>query len=328
MGESLPPTIRNVQMDSLVVMKIIKHSEDDRRSGTGELAQGYITGLIAGEDHRLEVTQCFPMPKLMHDDEEENVLVSHQEEMLKKFRTINYDYLLVGFYQSTPFGACFTEAFVESVFDYQSNEKNSVVLVYDPVKTTQGIISIRAFRLSQQAMKLCYKDFSPDSIKRSGLTYEKLFEELPVTIKNSQLVNIMLCELELQRKDPVKAPFLDLGSNGNLERSLRMVMSQMDSLNTEINRYNRYQGAKQKQDQMKENHQQKRNQENEARRQRGEHPLPEDDLTKLFKPLQPPSMLDGLLASAEIGAHVDHALKVAAQNLGKLFMAEAMMQKK
>lgn len=53
--------------------------------------------------------------------------------MLKKFRTINYDYLLVGFYQSIPFGACFTEAFVESVFDYQSNEKNSIVLVYGKI---------------------------------------------------------------------------------------------------------------------------------------------------------------------------------------------------
>lgn len=87
-------------------------------------------------------------------------------------------------------------------------------------------------------------------------------------------------------------------------------MTQMDSLNSEINRYNRYQGAKQKQDQMKDNYLQKRTQENEARRQRGDHPLPEDDLTKLFKPLQPPSMLDGLLASAEIGAHVDHVSKV------------------
>lgn len=32
----------------------------------------------------------------------------------------------------------------------------------DPVKTNQGLLNIRAYRLSADAMKLCYKDFTPE----------------------------------------------------------------------------------------------------------------------------------------------------------------------
>jgi translation initiation factor 3 subunit H len=286
-------------------------------------------GLVAMEERRLEVTNCFPVSKHAVGDEEEDSVAQHQHLMIRKFQQVNIDYLSVGFYQSSPFGACFTEAFVESVFDYQSTVDDSVVLVYDPIKTSQGMLTIKAYRLSEKAMKLCYKDFSSQSIKRSGLSYENLFEELPVSIKNSHLVNVALCELGLMKKSGVsKPPFLDLGAGGNLEQSVRQLMGHIDSLNQEVIRYNRYFNLKQKQDALRENQLQKRQQENENRKARGEHPLQEDDINKMFKPIQAPSMLDGLLAAAEVNSHVDHILTTATQNLGKLFMAEAVLEGK
>ena len=39
-------------------------------------------------------------------------------------------------------------------------------------------------------------DFTPESIKQAGLSFEKMFEEVPVTIKNSHLTNSLLCEME------------------------------------------------------------------------------------------------------------------------------------
>lgn len=45
-----------------------------------------------------------------------------------------------------------------------------------------------------------------------GLTYETLFEELPVVIRNSQIVNIMLCEIGLRQNATSKQPLLDLGT--------------------------------------------------------------------------------------------------------------------
>jgi len=311
-----------------VVLKIIKHSEHERQTGAGDVAQGYLTGLVTGEDRKLEVTNSFPMPKLRVDDDEE-VLAKHQEQMLKMFRHINVDYLLVGWYQSAAFGASFNETMVESMFDYQSQIEDSIVLIYDPIKTNQGLLNIRAYRLSPEAMKLCYKDFSPESIKKARITYETLFEELPVTIKNSHLVNIMMCEMALAQKPGPAKHFLDLGSSGTLEKCMRQVMGHVDQLKEEVNKYIKYSNNRQRFETLRDNYIQKRHLENEHRRSRGETLLPVDDEpTKMPRAPQAPTMLDGLLHAADINAHVDHTLQVAAQNLSKLFIAESIITEK
>ena len=50
--------------------------------------------------------------------------------MLRKFRQMNIDYEMVGFYQAHPFGACFTQELVESMYDYQCSFQDGVVLIY------------------------------------------------------------------------------------------------------------------------------------------------------------------------------------------------------
>ena len=64
--------------------------------------------------------------------------------------------------------------------------------------------------------------------------------------------------------------------------------------------------------------------ENEARRAKKEAPLPEEDLNKLFKPLQPPSRLERLVLAGQIASYADHVSEFAGQSFGKLFMAEAL----
>lgn len=321
--------IDHVQLDSLAVFKIIKHCEDEHHTSPGEIAQGYLVGLVAEEERRLEISNCFPMAKVQGEEEEiAEVLANHQEEMLKKFRSVNIDYLLVGFYQTAPFGAPFNETMVESMFDYQSNIEDSVVITYDPVRTSQGLLSVKAYRLSPEAVQLCYKDFSPESVKKAGLTYERLFVELPVSIRNSHLGNIYLCEMALkQKRRAPKQHFLDLGTGGSLEKSLRQLMGHVDALNQETSRYNRYMVSRQKQDQLRENQLQKRRLENESRKAKGEPLLPEDDIA-VKSNMQAPGRMESLLAAAEICAHVDYTVNVAAQNLGKLLMAGAVVEDK
>jgi len=244
--------------------------------------------------------------------------------------------LLVGFYQSTPFGSCFNDTFVESLFDYQSSVEDSVVLVYDPIKTMQGNLSLKAYRLSESALKLCYKDFSPESIKKLGLTYSSLVEELPIIIHNSHLVNIMLCEIAVkqqhQQAGTKQRKALDTSSSGTLERSMRQLMTHVDQLNQEMNKYSRYVSTKQKQDAGRESYMAKRALENDARRARGEPALPigdaDEGASKLFKPIQPPTMLDGMLAASQIRAHLDHTINTAAQNLSRVFLSEAVIEEK
>ena len=65
-------------------------------------------------------------------------------------------------------------------------------------------------------------------------------------------------------------------------------------------------------------------QENQQRVARGEQPLPDEDLSKIFKPMQPPSRLDSLLLSSQISSYVGQINDFATQSFGKLFMADSL----
>ena len=91
----------------------------------------------------------------------------------------------------------------------------SCCLFTDPLRTTQGYLSLKAYRLTPEMMKYYGNrehDFSPDSIKEAKMSFEKMFEEIPVVIKNSHLVNSMLCELEDTISENKTFDHLDLGT--------------------------------------------------------------------------------------------------------------------
>ena len=75
------------------------------------------------------------------------------------------------------------------------------VKVYDPVRTAQGSLALRAFRLTAKFMDM-YKDgdFSYTKVNREALTYDKIFEEVPVIVKSSSLARMLLSELEGEAK--------------------------------------------------------------------------------------------------------------------------------
>lgn len=81
-----------------------------------------------------------------------------------------------------------------------------------------------------------------------------------------------------------------------------------------------------KQQQQKHQYQQRRQQENMQRQSRGEPPLPEEDLSKLFKPPQPPARMESLLIAGQINTYCQNIKEFTAQNLGKLFMAQALQE--
>jgi translation initiation factor 3 subunit H len=49
-------------------------------------------------------------------------------------------------------------------------------------------------------------------IKQSGLGFENMFEEVPVIVHNSHLVNALFCEIEDLTPAENKYNFLDLGN--------------------------------------------------------------------------------------------------------------------
>uniref|UniRef100_A0A8C9F2L7 Eukaryotic translation initiation factor 3 subunit H n=1 Tax=Pavo cristatus TaxID=9049 RepID=A0A8C9F2L7_PAVCR len=214
-------------------------------------------------------------------------------------RHVNIDHLHVGWYQSTYYGSFVTRALLDSQFSYQHAIEESVVLIYDPIKTAQGSLSLKAYRLTPKLMEVCKeKDFSPEALKKANIAYENMFEEVPIVIKNSYLINVMLWELE---KKSAVADRHELLSLARLPKHCCILFLLL---------FFQYQ--------------QRRQQENLQRQSRGEAPLPEEDINKLFKPPQPPARMESLLIAGQINTYCQNIKEFNAQNLGKLFMAQAL----
>lgn len=55
-------------------------------------------------------------------------------------------------------------------------------------------------------------DYSPDAIKETNISFEKMFEEIPIYIKNSHLTNALLCEIEEKTPAQESYNYLDLAT--------------------------------------------------------------------------------------------------------------------
>ncbi|CAM4630887.1 unnamed protein product [Leuciscus chuanchicus] len=263
-GKTLDSPVKQIQIEGLVVMKIIKHYQEEGQ-GT-EVVQGVLLGLVV--EDRLEITNCFPFPQHTEDD------------------------------------ADFDE---------------------DPLKTAQGSLCLKAYRLTPKLMEICKeKDFTAEGLKKASVGFEKMFEEVPIVIKNSHLISVLLWELEDKSTAADKHELLNLSSSSHLEKSLQMLMDRVDDMSQDIIKYNNHCRSLSKQQQQKHQYVQRRQQENTQRQSRGEPSLPEEDLSKMFKPPQPPPRMDTLLIASQINTYCQTIKEFTSQNLGKLFMAEAL----
>ena len=124
------------------------------------------------------------------------------------------------------------------------------------------------------AIKL-YKEgeFHAEAIRNLKVAHDNLFQEVPIVIKNSHLVNELLLELSEQIPVEVGTQFLDLGSANVLEDQLKFLMETVDELNQESIKFNKYQNMAVKQCQDKTRYLQKRQVENTARTARGNKSL-------------------------------------------------------
>jgi len=207
-----------VQMDALVALKIIKHCQEAEGTGNSSLVQGVLLGLVESDSKCLEVTNCFPHPKHNDDDESFDEAI-YQVEMMRKLRHVNIDHLHVGWYQSSYFGMYFNRALLDSQYSYQNSIKESIVIIYDPLRTSKGHLALKALRLSPMMMDL-YKEniFTADKMAESKINFENIYEEVPIVVKNSHLMNALCCEMEDRNEENNSFPFLDLATGPVLEK--------------------------------------------------------------------------------------------------------------
>ncbi|KAL7630729.1 UNVERIFIED_CONTAM: hypothetical protein RMT77_019061 [Armadillidium vulgare] len=311
-------SINVVQLEGLALMKIVKHCHEEG-AGNTEVAQGVLLGLVV--EDKLEITNCFPFPRHADDVDEED----YQLEMMRHLRKVNVDHLSVGWYQSTQLGNFITTQLLESQYSYQTSIEESVVLIYDPNKTARGFLSVKAYRLTPEAISVVQeRDYTPEVLRKMRLGYENLFQEIKVVIKNSHLLNTLLCELFEMMPSTEGQQFLDLGTMSTLDRQLRCLMEYVDDLSQEASKFNNLQRQLAKQQQEKHKYLQKRAAENAQRQSRGEPPLPEEDINKQFKPIPPIPRLDAMITSGQITNYCKQISQFCNQSLGKLYVSKAL----
>merc|ERR1712227_659781 len=156
-----------------------------------------------------------------------------------------------------------------------------------------------------------------------------MFNQVPIIIKNSHLMNALL--LEIQDQLPRSAggnQYLDLGTATTLESQLRSMMDSVDEMGQESIKFNKHQNLMLKQFQEKTRFIQKRQLENQARQARGEEPLPEEDISKVFKNVPAPSRLNPLILSGTIAYTADEVSEFCSQSPAKLFLTEPLQNSK
>ena len=140
--------VKQVQLDALVVMKIIKHCR--------EALPALVTGQLLGMDvhDQLEITSCFPFPSRDALDEGgDHDGPEYQIEMMRCLRLVNVDHSTAGWYQAAYFGSYINQSTVDTQFAYQEAIEKSVLIIYDPVRSDRGCLSLKALRLTSQFMQ-------------------------------------------------------------------------------------------------------------------------------------------------------------------------------
>ena len=218
-GGSVP--IREVVLDGLALLKIVKHCTD--------ISPGEATGSILGldKDGILHITYAYPFPNASEKDFDGN---EYQIEMMKNLREVNVENYCVGWYKSVFFGSMYTDSVLDLQLAYQNTEnltENNVVLMYDPNLSKQGNLVIKAFRLSERYIMLRQNKLN-DFIKPS-----EIFQELPIRIQNVGHASAFIRCLQDTHKGELDCDFepLSLANTDTVtERHLKMMWEWLEDL--------------------------------------------------------------------------------------------------
>ncbi|KAJ4395226.1 Eukaryotic translation initiation factor 3 subunit H [Neurospora sp. IMI 360204] len=341
--------IKSVQVEALVVMKIVKHCSTSFPT--------VATGSVVGMDNNgvIEVTNTFQFPTVdtsssdSHSDASSlaaaapraKANIVYQNEMIRHLKEVNVDANNVGWYTSATMGNFINMSFIENQYHYQKENEKTVALVHDVSRSSQGALSLRAFKLSPEFMT-AYKEakFTTESLRNSKLTYKDIFVELPVNVHNSHLLTSFLhqipappksaeipmpASLDDIRRDPVQIPAhpgfesLDLSIDPFLEKTCDLLLDSIESHYTDLNNHQYYQRQLTREQFKITQWQAKRKAENAARLAAKQQPLPEDEWQRLFKLPQEPSRLEGMLNARQVDQYARQVDAFTANITAKMF---------
>lgn len=335
-------------------MKITKHSS----STFPTTATGSLVGLDNGT--LLEVTNTFPFPTVdvastdSHQNSHQNdasslaaaaprakANINYQSEMIRHLKEVNVDANNVGWYTSATMGNFINLGFVENQYHYQRENNHVVALVHDVSRSSQGSLSLRAFKLTSTFMA-AYKEgkFTTESLQKSKLTYKDILVELPVHVHNSHLLTSFMHQLPAPPADPeVELPLslseierapvhvpsypsvdtLDLSIDPFLEKTCDLLLDSVESHYTDLNNHSYYQRQLTREQAKITAWQTKRKSENATRAAAKQPLLPEDEWQRLFKLPPEPSRLEGMLNARQVEQYSKQVEGFTANISAKMF---------
>ena len=176
-------------IDATALLNMIKHCRDaDWKAG----AHGRLMGVLK-EDNTLMITQTMPEINKVQMQELMQVIENESQKLV--------DTTKVGFYQSIHMGLTFNIETLNSLYQCYRQFKNSVLIIYDVSKSNYGLNPIHCFRLSEKAIDSLDKNVNQpadkinllqEKLRSQNLTIAELFEEVPVRIYRSHLVQAYL----------------------------------------------------------------------------------------------------------------------------------------
>jgi translation initiation factor 3 subunit H len=343
-------------VEALVVMKVIKHcSSKFPTTATGSLVGMDINGT-------LEVTNTFPFPVIdlppeaQYEQQHQQHFnaaaaapraksnTTYQSDMIKMLREVNIDAQNVGWYTSANLGNFVNNNFIENQYYYQKDvNERTIALVHDVSRSSQGALSLRAFRLSVPFMA-AFKEqkFTTANLQKSGLKYQDILVELPIQIHNSHLVTTFLHQIPKNlttdalpppsslsaiennaslRADSLAPTFdtLTLSIDPFLSQTCDNLLETVETHHVESNNFSYYSRALAREQAKIQQWQAKRKAENAQRALSKQTPLPEDEWERLFKLPQEPSRLENMLNSRQVEQYARQVDGFVAGTTSKMF---------
>jgi len=312
--------VTEVHIEGLALLKIVKHCQES----LPQLSSGSLLGL-AQDSGVLEITHCFPFPdstdnKATAGDEVENTALidghEFQLEMMRMLREVNVDNNCVGWYQSMYLGSYSTHSLLENQLSYQTDlSPNAVVILYDPIQTSHGNLVLKCYRLTQNCIDVKTQN------KNTFLDPKLLFEQLPIKIMNSSLVQGFLYDVSDGKHGDYNfydTTFdrLDLSTSPYLEKHLEFLCTWVDDLITEQHKFQYYTRSLSRNDKKFR-----------SGNQSAGGKKKEEELQAAWSANDAPRRMESLLISNQIRTYCDQMDKFAGGGFGKLYLAGGLQNK-
>lgn len=355
--------VTEVHIEGLAALKIVKHCQES----LPQMVTGSLLGLTVGNGI-LEITHAFPFPESSNinanasaaaasgisaaDDNEDSAAIQggddtlmdgheFQLEMMKMLREVNVDNNCVGWYQCMYLGSYSSLSLVENQLSYQTDlSPNAVVILYDPIQTTNGNLVLKCYKLSEKALEILSSQNSRKTNKNEFMDPKSIFEEIPIKFKNPLLVQALLRDIqdgkhgeytttatdsgEEKGENNMDCTFerLDLSTNPYLEKHLEYLCSWVDDLSTEQHKFQYY--TRNLSRTISRNEKKSKKDEAAASGKTATEPATSMEDAKTFEEgwncVEAPRRLESLLVTNQIRSYCDQVDKFAGGGFGKLFL--------